>query len=442
MKNIEKFEAILNQIADGVFVIDKNWQIEVFNVAAEKITGFDAESAIGKKCREIFLTDFCDYDCMVKRVLNTGQPVTNYEIQITRKDKIRVPVSVSYSLLRDDESNVIGAIITFRDLSQIQQLTEKLQVKYQFDGIIGKSHLMQKIYDLIEVVADTNATVLIQGESGTGKELVAEAIHYNSKRADKPLVKVNCSALPESLLESELFGHVKGAFTDAVRDRKGRFEMADGGTLLLDEIGEISPKTQIKLLRVLEGQEFERVGETEPIKVDVRLLFATNRDLREAVKKGDFREDLFYRLNVVTINVPPLRDRREDVPLLIEHFIQKFNYETGKNITDVSSKSMDYLIDYSWAGNVRELENAIEHAFVHCQSGLIMPEHLPDEILKQSSMVDRTDIPDDPIAEAEKEVILKILSKTGWKISKTAKMLKISRTTLWRKMKKYDISRD
>jgi len=442
MKEIDKLKAILDQIADGVFVIDKDWRIEFFNAAAEKITGFSAKEAIGKKCRDILRSNVCDYNCVVRHVLDTGKPVINYENEIVRKDNRSIPISESASLLRDEEANVIGAIITFRDLSQIKQLTEELQTRYQFDNIIGKSYLMQEIYDLIEIVADSDATVLIQGESGTGKELIAEAIHYNSKRADKPLVKINCSALPESLLESELFGHVKGAFTDAINDRVGRFEMADGGSLFLDEIGEISQKTQVKLLRVLERQEFERVGETKSIKVDVRLISATNLNLREEVQKGNFRDDLFYRLNVVMINVPPLRDRREDIPLLIEHFIQQFNYETGKNVKGVSSKSMDLLIDYSWPGNVRELENAIEHAFVHCQGGLIVPEHLPDEIRKRNPILDITQISDDPLATAEKEVILNILDRTGWHIGKTAEKLKLSRTTLWRRMKKYGISRD
>jgi transcriptional regulator with PAS, ATPase and Fis domain len=299
---------------------------------------------------------------------------------------------------------------------------------------------MQRIFDLISDLADTDATVLIQGESGTGKELIARAIHYNSLRKHGPFVAVSCAALAENILESELFGHVKGAFSDAIMNKAGRFEMADGGTLFLDEIGEISPNIQVKLLRALETQEFERVGGTKTVKVDIRLVAASNRDLRKAMEEGDFREDLFYRLNVVPIYIPPLRDRTEDIPLLIEHFTGIFNEKTGKNIIRVSPEAMDLLLDYPWPGNVRELQNAMEHAFVHCHSDMILSEHLPESIHRdQKSVSDLALLSDNPLNEAERQVILRVLEEASWDQAKAMNRLRISRTTLWRKMRKYGI---
>ena len=437
---------ILNGIADGVFTIDANWRIESFNAAAETITGFTAEEAIGKVCREIFRTNICDYDCAIRRALATNEPVTNYEVVISHKDGMKLPVSVSASILRDEEGNVIGAVETFRDISQIRWLTTQLQERYHFENIIGKSNAMVEIYDLIETVSQNDINILVQGETGTGKGLVAKAIHYHSPRADKPFVTVNCAALPEALLESELFGHVKGSFTSAIADKPGRFELANGGTIFLDEIGEIPSAIQAKLLRVTDDKEFERVGGTKTIKVDVRIVAATNRDLRDEVKQRQFREDLFYRLNVFTIEIPPLRERREDIPLLIQYFIAKYNEEFTKEIEGVSQSAMDLMLSYDWSGSVRELENAVEHAFVQCGSKLIMPEHLPEAIKKTSSYAGisaplEPTSSENPLEAAEKTVILRVLEETRWNIGKTAQILKLSRPTLWRKMKKYEISK-
>jgi len=429
-----------------VFTIDTNWRIENFNAAAEKITGFAAEEAIGKVCREIFRTNICDYDCAIRRVLETNEPVTNYEVVIIRKDSVKLPLSVSASVLRDEEGNITGAVETFRDISQIRWLATQLQERYHFGNIISKSDAMLEIYDLIETVSQNDVTILLQGETGTGKGLVAKAIHYNSPRKDKPFITVNCAALPEPLLESELFGHVKGSFTSAIADKPGKFELANGGTIFLDEIGEIHSAIQAKLLRVTEDKEFERVGGTKTIKVDVRIVAATNRDLRDEVKQGKFREDLFYRLNVITIKIPPLRERREDIPLLIQYFIEKYNEQFGKEIEGVSQHSIDLMLDYDWEGNIRELENAIEHAFVHCRSKLIMPEHLPEEVRRSSSYagisapIDPTSS-ENPLEAAEKTVIFRVLEETKWNIGKTSQILKVSRPTLWRKMKKYEVSK-
>jgi PAS domain S-box-containing protein len=447
MDDRRKFEVILDSIADGVFTINSDWRIELFNKAAERITGFSADEAIGKVCREIFRTNVCDYDCAIRRALETGEPVTNYEVIITRKDGIQIPVSVSASLLKDDNGRIIGAVETFRDISELKWLELELQERYQFDQIIGRSPKMREIFEQIKMLAENDVTVLIQGETGTGKGMIARAIHLNSLRADGPFVTVNCAALPESLLESELFGHVKGAFTGAVADRPGRFELADGGTIFLDEIGEIPLHVQAKLLRVIEAKEFERVGGTETIKADVRIIAATNRNLYEEVKAGRFREDLYYRLNVVSIKVPPLRERREDIPLLVSFFIERFNHEFGKQIEGVSQQTMDLLLGYDWPGNVRELENAIEHAFVHCRGELVMPDHLPQEIRRTSAYPGVTplfELPsgENPLEAAEKAVIIRVLEETGWHMGKTAEILGISRPTLWRKMRKYGIKKD
>ncbi|MBD3182850.1 PAS domain-containing protein [Candidatus Poribacteria bacterium] len=437
-----KLEIILDSIAEGVFTINANWQIESFNAAAERITGFTADEAIGRPCYEVFRSDMCGENCALARSLETGEPVSGCEVNITSKDGKRVPISVSASVLVNDDGQVIGAVESFRDLSEIKRLTAEVHGQYDFSNIIGKSRDMQQIFTLIKNLSDTDATVLIRGESGTGKELVAKAIHYNSLRRDKPFVAVSCAALSENLLESELFGHVKGSFSGAVMNKAGRFEIADKGTLFLDEIGDISPNVQIKLLRVLESQEFERVGSVQTIKVDVRLIAATNKNLEKAIKEGDFREDLFYRLNVVPIYIPPLRERSRDVPLLVEHFIRLFNKKTGKEITKVSPKAMDLLLDYPWPGNVRELENAIEHAFVHCQTSTIIPDHLPGSLQKSESFIaDKALSSDNPLEAAEKQVIQKALEENQWDQNRVMDLLGISRTTLWRKMHKYGIKR-
>jgi len=456
-----KLQAILDSIADGVFTVDRDWKVTSFNKSAEKITGTSSEKALGKRCFEVFKSSVCQKGCPLQKTLKTGKPISGYEIEILTKGNQRLPVSVSTALLKDKEDKIIGGVETFRDLSKIKQLTEELKERYSFQNVVGKNPKMQEIYELIQKTSESKATVIIQGESGTGKELIARAIHYNSPRHNKPFIKVNCGALPESLLESELFGHVKGAFTDAITNRKGRFELANQGTLFLDEIGEASPGVQVKLLRVLETGEFEPVGSSKSLKVDVRIITATNQNLKQRIKEGKFREDLYYRLNVLPVFLPPLRERNDDIPLLVEHFLKKFNQKTGKRITSVSPEAIDLLLDYPWPGNVRELENAIEHSFVHCQNSTILPNHLPDEPQNFPNLRDETSLlppalergnilvpqqypsravekilsPEKPLKQAEKEIILQALKKNKGNKIKTAKELKISRSTLWRKMK-------
>jgi PAS domain S-box-containing protein len=428
--------AILESIADGVFTVDAEWRITSFNRAAERITGFRREEAIGKECSSIFRSNACKETCPLRESMRTRSQVSNFEIFIISKRHKRVPISVSSAALVDEEGDVIGGVETFRDLSELKYLSSELSKRYSFANIIGKSPRMQEIYQLLETVSDTSSTVLVLGETGTGKELVARAVHYNSARKEKPFVKVLCAALPENLLESELFGHVRGAFTGAIRDKPGRFEMAHGGTMFLDEIAEISPAVQAKLLRVLESGEFERVGGLKTIKTDVRIVAATNRDLKSLIREGQFREDLYYRLNVIAINLPPLRDRRDDIPLLIQHLVAKFALETGKEIERVSPQVMDILLDHDWPGNVRQLENAVEHAFVHCRGKTVQVQHLPEELIHPEEPVISSGL---SLEEAEKELILGSLERNNWSKTKTARELKVPRTTLWRKIKKYGI---
>ena len=299
---------------------------------------------------------------------------------------------------------------------------------------------MIEIYQLIPGLARTKSTVLIEGESGTGKESIAHALHYNSPRRDKSYVRVNCGALAEGLLESELFGHIRGAYTGAISNKQGRFELAHEGTIFLDEIGDVTLSTQVKLLRVLQEEEFERVGDTKPVKVDVRVIAATNKDLKKAMEQGQFRQDLYYRLRVVPISLPPLRERRDDIPLLVDHFVKKFNQEMEKNVEQVSPQAMETLLNYDYPGNIRELENIIEHALVLCNGNTILPEHLPKDIqIRKSDQVERAIAREHPLEAIERELIIQILNQCSWNFKETSEKLRISRTTLWRKMKDYHI---
>jgi transcriptional regulator with PAS, ATPase and Fis domain len=321
-------------------------------------------------------------------------------------------------------------------------MAEVLRERYSFENIIGKSEKMQEIYRLLPKIAKTNSTVLIEGESGTGKELIAHSIHQFSPREDKAFIRVNCGALAEGLLESELFGHVKGAFTGAITHKLGRFELADSGTIFLDEIGDISPATQVKLLRVIQEGEFEKVGDSRRIKVDVRIIAATNKDLKRAVEMREFRQDLYYRLRVVPIHLPPLRERKDDIPLLVNHFINRFNKETGKKVTHVSPETMEILMAYDYPGNIRELENIIEHMMVFCSGDTIEAEHLLKDIQpSRNDIIGRVIEKEDPLRALEQELIVKVLKQTGWNYKKTSEKLKLSRTTLWRKVKEYAIDK-
>jgi len=435
-----KLTAILNSITDGVFTIDSEWQITSFNRAAEKITGYSSNEVLGKHCWDVFRGSNCKTNCPMQKALQNGEPTFDLEVEIISKEGKRIPVSVISSALINENGVAIGAVETFRDLSPLHELKSELEERYRLDQIIGKSKPMQDLYDLLEDVAATDATVLVQGESGTGKELVVKAIHFNSARRSGPFISVNCAALPETLLESELFGYEKGAFTGAIRAKPGRFELANGGALFLDEIGEMSYPLQAKLLRVLDEHIIERVGGIKSIQVDVRILAATNKNLREAVQNGAFRSDLFYRLNVVPIHLPPLRERKEDIPLLVDYFVPKFNEKMGKQIRGVSSEVLRIFMDYDWPGNVRELENLLEFSFIQCKTSTIDVRHLPTEFQSYAhSMRIFRKKPQEAISEYEKNLIRQTLIQNMGSRVKTARQLGMSKATLWRKMKKYDL---
>jgi PAS domain S-box-containing protein len=373
-------ETILDSISEGVFTVDRDWRISFFNKAAQDITGVPRASAIGRKCSEVFRASICETACALRQTIAGGEPVMNTVVYIIDAAGARVPISVSTAVLRDEAGEMVGGVETFRDLRQVQELRKALESRYSFHDIVGHGAAMRELFELLPVVAPHDTTVLIEGESGTGKELVARAIHDLSPRRRRRFVAVNCGALPETLLESELFGYRAGAFTDARRDKVGRFALAEGGTLFLDEIGDVPPGMQAKLLRVLQEREFEPLGATAPVRADVRIVTATNKDLGELVKRGTFREDLYFRINVFRVGIPPLRDRREDIPVLAEHLLGKISRLRAKDIAGFSEDALRCLLEYDYPGNVRELENAIEHAAVLCRDGLIHRRDLPPQL--------------------------------------------------------------
>jgi len=432
-------KTILDSITEGVFTVDKDFKITSFNQAAERITGFSKDMAIGKKCSEIFHANICQTECALKKSMETGESIIDIVIKVVNRAGKAIPISARTSVLRDEKGQVIGGVETFRDLSAIEALRKEVSRRYTFEDIISKNHHMQKIFDILPYIAESDSTVLIQGPSGSGKELFAKAIHSLSLRQKKPLVVVNCGALPETLLESELFGYVKGAFTDAKKDKPGRFALAEGGTIFLDEVGDISPAIQAKLLRVLQEKEYEPLGSVSPRKANVRIVAATNKDLSQLVEEGKFREDLFYRLNVVKVELPPLSQRREDIPLLVDHFINRFNVKMGKKIIGVSQDVMDLFMRYDFPGNIRELENIMEHAFVLCRNAIIERDCLPKELLHKLERETPSPVPKSLLKENEAQIIKKTLEKYFGHRGRTAAELGIDKSTLWRKMKKYGI---
>ncbi len=429
-------DVILDSIADGVFTVDCEWRITSFNRAAEGITGIVKEEAIGQRCCDVFHASICETNCALKETFKTKRPVVNRAVYIVDAEGNRVPITISTAVLKDKSGNIIGGVETFRDLSAIEELRRELERKYSFYDIVSKSDKMLQLFDILPSIAQSDSTVLIEGESGTGKELVARALHSLSYRKDGPIVAVSCGALPDTLLESELFGYKAGAFTDARKDKPGRFAMAKTGTIFLDEITDISPALQVRLLRVIQERTYEPLGSTESVKADVRIVTATNRNLEKLVKAGQFRQDLYYRINVVRIKLPPLRERREDIPLLINHFIRRFNNLKKKLITDISPDALAVLMSHDYPGNIRELENVIEHAFVLCRGTVINIDNLPENIRpKETKPLGALTSMDD----LEAVYISEALKKNNWNRKKTAKELGIHKTTLWRKMKKLGI---
>ncbi len=432
-------EAIFRSLKDGIITVDNTLQVIEVNEAANNICRFSMKNIIGKNIEEI--PTECSRSCieLLKETLKTKKTTEEIRVECRHSDNPQQVVLLTSSPLRGDGINALGAVLVVRDITRLTHLESQLKERHQFHRIIGKSSRMQKIYTLLDNLAETDSTVLITGETGTGKELVAHAIHYNSIRKKGPFIKINCSALAENLLETELFGHVKGAFTGAIDNKKGRFEMADTGSIFLDEIGEISPLIQLKLLRVLQEQEVERVGDSIPIKINVRIISATNCNLKEKVKKGEFREDLYYRIKVVDLPIPPLAQRREDIPLLSNHFLNLFNARFKKQIKGLSNEVMTAFMNYSWPGNIRELNHAIEHGFVLCQGETMLVEHLPVELKEHLNNHKTLSSKKSPLT---KEEIFHALTQTDWNKSKAARLLGIGRRTIYRKIEEYQISNE
>jgi PAS domain S-box-containing protein len=435
---------ILDSIVDGVFTVDRDWNITSFNRAAEQITGIPSKKAIGQKCFDVFHANICQTACALRETLKTGRAIIARPVNIINQEGIIIPISISTAVLKNEKGKIMGGVETFRDLSALEALKKEISRQYSFEDIISKNHDIQLIFDILPNIAESDSTVLIQGDSGTGKELFARAIHNLSRRKKGPFIAVNCGALPENLLESELFGYKKGAFTDAKRDKPGRFALADGGTLFLDEVGDLSPLLQAKLLRVLQEKEYEPLGATGSIKADARIVAATNQDLAEKVNKKTFREDLLYRLNIIKLTLPPLRRRKEDIPLLVDHFINKLNLKKGKKVIGVTEEVIRLLMSYDFPGNVRELENLIEHAFVMCRGGEITAEHLPKEF--REAVRTLSPVNGGPLRsrfkDSEAEIIKAALKRNQGHRGKTARELGIDPSTLWRKMKRLGISED
>lgn len=436
-------EVIIDSLGEGLFTIDKDFRINSMNRAAEEILGLKRSEVIGDYCKNVFKTRRCFEDCPMGWVLERGENIYDIESELSHSSGKKIPVKINAAVLRDEKQQPIGGVVSFRDMSFLEKIQKSLISSSNFQGIIGQHKSMIEIYELIEEVSDSDSSVLIQGESGTGKEIIANAIQSISKRKNKPFIKINCSVFPPQILASELFGHVKGSFTDAYRDRVGRFEMANGGTIFLDEIAEMPLQMQVQLLRVLQEGTFERIGESITRQVNVRIIAATNKDLKKELELGHFREDLFYRLNVIPIQIPPLRKRRTDIPHLVQHFINKYSLVSGKNITEIDDEAMDILLGYHWPGNVRELENVIEYAFVRSKGSIIHASKLPPNIRMQTDFnADYYRPAETASSKADEFVHIKqTLEKYHWNRSRAAEALGMGRTTLWRKLKMLGLDR-
>ena len=444
------WESIIATMKEGLLVVNPEGTIIAVNPAAEALTGYSAQELIGSSCRVLDCTGCVIYGdgpgekwC---KLFQEGM-VKAKKCLITHKDHRSVSVVKNATVLRGPDGRIIGAVETLTDISdfvrqqeEIMALRKTLDLSDNYFGILGKSAPMQRLFEMIESVAQSDAPVIINGQSGTGKEMVARAIHWASPRQDKPFVKVSCAALNENLLETELFGHVKGAYTGADRSRVGRFEAAHGGSIFLDEIGDIPPATQVKLLRVLEEKEIERVGDHTPIPVDVRIITATNKNLEDLVARGAFREDLYFRIHVFPLTIPPLRERPEDIPIIIQHFVEQKLATSGKLISGLSPEAVSRLTSYTWPGNVRELRNAIEYALVLCPGGEIGAHHLPHKIAPASACPP----PAEPLEARERDELVRVLRQVGGNQSAAARRLRVSRVTVWKRMKKHhiDLTRD
>jgi PAS domain S-box-containing protein len=433
--DIRYFPLVLDVVDQGIFTVDRDGGITSFNRGAEEITGYGEAEVLGLQCSAVFRTDLCDTVCPLRCSIASRARIRNREVRIQTKDGRRIPIALSTAPLETPDGQLLGGVEVFKDLSHVEAMRRQLDGRYQFEDIVSRNAEMHRIFQILPQVAESKSTILITGPSGTGKELLAKAIHNHGQTRKRAFVAVNCAALPETLLESELFGYRKGAFTDARRDRLGRIAQAEGGTLFLDEIGDLSKALQVKLLRFLQEKKYEPLGSTTTVKANVRVITATHRDLAAMVKDGMFRKDLYFRLNVLQINLPPLSRRREDVPLLARHFIQRFREATGKAIQDLSPSAMAALMRYDFPGNIRELENIIERAFILCNRREIELDHLPPEVAERVAGGGSGEAVSGNLESLEWEAIRSALARHGGNRTRAAKELGIHRTTLFRRLR-------
>jgi len=430
-------ELILDALSEGVFTVDLDWRVTSFNRAAERITGIPRAEALGRPCCEVFRADVCEEGCVMRRTLETGQSLANVPVHVYRADKRRLPINVSTTLLKDKAGRVIGGVETFQDMSALEDLQKALGQTRSFDDIVSKDPKMQGIFSILPQVAESQSTILIQGASGTGKELVARAIHHHSAHRAGPFVAINCGALPDALIESELFGYKAGAFTDARRDKPGRFALAQNGTIFLDEIGDISPAVQVRLLRVLQEKAYEPLGSSRTLATNARVILASHRNLEQMVKEERFREDLYYRINVFRIQLPALAERKEDIPLLADFFVARFNLRRKRAVRGFAPEAMAALLAYGWPGNVRELENAVEHAFILCRTDFIHLGDLPASVVPEPAALHL--IGGGTLREVERSAILQMLHRHEGRRVAAARALGIDKNTLRRKMIRLEI---
>ena len=432
-------EAILESISDGVFTVDEEWRVTSFNRAAEEITGVSREEAIGQRCSEVFRSSICGPDCALLHTMKTEKPIIGKTCYIIDAEGDKIPISISTAVLRNEDGKVIGGAETFRDISEIEALRHELHGKYHVGDLVSRSAAMQKVFEILPAISASPSTVLIQGATGTGKERLAQTIHALSPQSEGGFVAINCGALPDALLESELFGYKAGAFTDAKKDKPGRFALAQDGTIFLDEIGDISPAMQVRLLRVLQERVYEPLGATRSVETNARIITATNKNLAELVQKGEFREDLYYRINVVRVELPALDRRKEDIPLLAEHFIERFNHLQGKTIQGITADTLSLLMAHNWPGNVRELENVIERAFVLCTGDMIGIEHMPDELTTHARITGQAQDVQAAHQLLDAQAIQSALKRNAYNRQAAANELGIHKSTLFRKIKKLGI---
>ena len=433
----ELFEMLFNSTSDGVFAVDGDMRIIAFNKTAEKILGVSRQEALGRPCSEVLRAGICHECCALRYAIENNEPVINLAVDLHDKQGRRIPVTISSSALKDGAGRVIGGVETFRNLNWVRNLLREMEFHHPFTDIVTDDPQMQHIFEILPTISASASCVLLHGETGTGKNLIAKAIHNLSPRRKGPFITLNCGALPETLLESEIFGYKAGAFTGAVRDRKGRIAAAEGGTLFLDEIGDIPLSMQVKLLRFLQDHVYERLGDDRPYQADVRVVTATNRGLLDLVEKGEFRRDLYYRINVLNIELPPLRERRRDIPLLAQAFLERLSRKGAKQLTGLSRDALRLLKDHPYPGNVRELENIMEHAFVLCPGPVIDVEHLPRNLRQEGRKVLGT--PAQELARMEGGFLLEVLERNGWNRQATADELGIHKTTLLRRFRRLGI---